>query len=30
MPGRWGGGPAKWWHGELRGCERRRYIFKSA
>jgi Fur family ferric uptake transcriptional regulator len=20
MPGRWGGGPVKWWHGEFRGC----------
>ena len=20
MPGRWGRGPAKWWHGEFRGC----------
>jgi len=20
MPGRWGGGPAKWWRGEFRGC----------
>ena len=20
MPGRWGKGPEKWWHGEFRGC----------